>query len=124
MEFLSSFLPSRISMIRGSPTVTFISATPAKWKVLSVICVPGSPMDSAEMRPTHSPAQTWACSYSLRTASNIFFILVWLQFFGRCSLMSSMIFFGNLSWYSFARFSMVHLAYGFDDPFHIDLPVL
>ena len=29
----------------GIPSVTFISPRPAKWKVLSVICVDGSPMD-------------------------------------------------------------------------------
>lgn len=34
-----------ISLIRGTPRVTFMEATPAKWKVLSVICVPGSPID-------------------------------------------------------------------------------
>ncbi len=34
-----------ISLIRGTPSVTFMDATPAKWKVFNVICVPGSPMD-------------------------------------------------------------------------------
>jgi hypothetical protein len=34
-----------ISLIRGTPRVTFIAATPAKWKVFNVIWVPGSPMD-------------------------------------------------------------------------------
>ena len=32
-----------ISLMRGTPSVTFMLATPAKWNVLSVICVPGSP---------------------------------------------------------------------------------
>lgn len=32
-----------ISLMRGTPSVTFMLATPAKWKVLRVICVPGSP---------------------------------------------------------------------------------
>ena len=32
-----------ISLMRGTPSVTFMLATPAKWKVLSVIWVPGSP---------------------------------------------------------------------------------
>lgn len=30
---------------RGTPNVTFLSETPARWKVLSVICVVGSPID-------------------------------------------------------------------------------
>ena len=29
-----------ISFRRGTPSVTFILATPAKWKVFRVICVP------------------------------------------------------------------------------------
>jgi hypothetical protein len=45
-----------ISFIRGTPRVTFIEATPAKWKVLRVICVPGSPMDCAPTAPTVDPA--------------------------------------------------------------------
>lgn len=36
-----------ISLMRGTPRVMFMEATPAKWKVLSVIWVPGSPMDCA-----------------------------------------------------------------------------
>lgn len=32
-----------ISLMRGTPSVTFMLATPAKWNVFSVICVPGSP---------------------------------------------------------------------------------
>ena len=39
----------------GMPRVTFISPLPAKWKVLSVICVEGSPMLWAASRPTASP---------------------------------------------------------------------
>jgi len=42
---LIAFAAFMISFIRGTPRVTFIEATPAKWKVFSVICVPGSPMD-------------------------------------------------------------------------------
>ena len=34
-----------ISLIRGTPSVTFIDATPAKWKVFKVIWVAGSPID-------------------------------------------------------------------------------
>jgi len=48
----------------GNPKVMFISATPAKWKVFSVICVPGSPIDSAEINPTDSPGCTFAFWYS------------------------------------------------------------
>ena len=35
----------RISLSLGIPRVTFISPLPAKWKVLRVICVDGSPID-------------------------------------------------------------------------------
>lgn len=45
-----------ISFIRGTPRVTFMEATPAKWKVLSVIWVPGSPIDCAPTAPTVEPA--------------------------------------------------------------------
>ena len=34
-----------ISFNRGTPSVTFIEATPAKWKVFNVIWVPGSDRD-------------------------------------------------------------------------------
>ena len=44
-----------ISFILGTPSVMFIVATPAKWKVLSVICVPGSPIDWAPVAPTAVP---------------------------------------------------------------------
>ena len=46
-----------ISFIRGTPSVTFIEATPAKWKVLRVICVPGSPIDCAPTAPTVEPIE-------------------------------------------------------------------
>lgn len=45
-----------ISLMRGTPSVMFIAATPAKWNVFSVICVPGSPMDCAPKAPTVDPA--------------------------------------------------------------------
>ena len=45
----------------GIPRVTFISPRPAKWKVLSVICVLGSPTDWAASTPTGSPGSTEAC---------------------------------------------------------------
>lgn len=45
-----------ISLMRGTPIVTFMLATPAKWNVLSVICVPGSPMLCAPNAPTVDPA--------------------------------------------------------------------
>ena len=44
-----------ISLIRGTPRVTFIDATPAKWNVFKVICVPGSPIDCAPTAPTVDP---------------------------------------------------------------------
>lgn len=44
-----------ISFIRGTPRVTFIDATPAKWNVFKVICVPGSPIDCAPTAPTVDP---------------------------------------------------------------------
>jgi hypothetical protein len=44
--------PLMISLMRGTPSVTFMLATPAKWNVFSVICVPGSPMDWAPKAPT------------------------------------------------------------------------
>ena len=47
-----------ISLMRGTPKVTFMEATPAKWKVFSVICVPGSPIDWAPTAPTVDPDQT------------------------------------------------------------------
>ena len=46
-----------ISLMRGTPCVMFMDATPAKWKVLSVICVPGSPMLCAPKAPTVEPAE-------------------------------------------------------------------
>ncbi|KAH3683385.1 hypothetical protein WICPIJ_005643 [Wickerhamomyces pijperi] len=46
-----------------SSFVTFIEATPAKWKVFKVICVPGSPIDCAPMAPTAVPGSTLARLY-------------------------------------------------------------
>lgn len=46
-----------ISLMRGTPSVTFIEATPAKWNVLSVIWVPGSPIDCAPTAPTVEPTE-------------------------------------------------------------------
>jgi hypothetical protein len=43
------------SLIRGTPMVTFIEATPAKWNVFRVICVPGSPIDCPATAPTVEP---------------------------------------------------------------------
>ena len=43
------------SFRRGTPSVTFFAETPAKWKVFSVICVAGSPMDCAATVPMPSP---------------------------------------------------------------------
>lgn len=44
-----------ISLILGTPWVILMEAIPAKWKVLSVIWVAGSPMLWADMAPTGSP---------------------------------------------------------------------
>mmetsp|Transcript_7818 Transcript_7818/g.23151 ORF Transcript_7818/g.23151 Transcript_7818/m.23151 type:complete len:267 (-) Transcript_7818:3135-3935(-) len=52
-----------ISLIRGTPSVTFMLATPAKWNVFSVICVAGSAMDCAATAPTASPGMSIACTY-------------------------------------------------------------
>ncbi len=46
-----------ISLMRGTPCVMFMLATPAKWNVFSVICVPGSPMLCAPKAPTVEPAR-------------------------------------------------------------------
>ena len=43
------------SLRRGTPSVTFLAETPAKWKVFKVICVAGSPMDCAATVPMPSP---------------------------------------------------------------------
>jgi len=50
-----TFAAFMISLIRGTPRVTFIDATPAKWNVFKVICVPGSPIDCAPTAPTVDP---------------------------------------------------------------------
>ena len=44
-----------ISVTRGTPMVTFMLATPAKWNVCNVICVAGSPIDCAATAPSASP---------------------------------------------------------------------
>jgi len=45
MGVLINFAALMISFIRGTPSVTFMEATPAKWNVFRVIWVPGSPID-------------------------------------------------------------------------------
>lgn len=49
-----------ISLMRGTPKVMFMEATPAKWKVFNVIWVPGSPMLCAQRAPTAEPGSIWA----------------------------------------------------------------
>lgn len=66
---LMFFAPLIISLIRGTPRVTFILATPAKWNVLSVICVPGSPMDCAPTAPTVEPAADRPAIVQLHTTT-------------------------------------------------------
>mmetsp|Transcript_95530 Transcript_95530/g.270216 ORF Transcript_95530/g.270216 Transcript_95530/m.270216 type:complete len:206 (-) Transcript_95530:2835-3452(-) len=46
------------SFNRGTPSVTFLAPTPAKWKVFRVICVAGSPTLCAATTPITSPAST------------------------------------------------------------------
>jgi hypothetical protein len=60
MGVLISLLALMISLSRGTPRVTFMEATPAKWKVLRVIWVAGSEMDCAPTAPTASPGSTHA----------------------------------------------------------------
>ena len=43
------------SLSLGTPKVTFLLETPAKWKVFKVICVAGSPRLWAAIDPTISP---------------------------------------------------------------------
>ena len=52
--FFDAFM---ISLMRGTPSVTFMLATPAKWNVLSVICVAGSPRECAATAPTAGAGQ-------------------------------------------------------------------
>ena len=49
---------SKSSTTRGRPWVMSAPATPPVWKVRSVSCVPGSPIDCAAMMPTASPIAT------------------------------------------------------------------
>ena len=57
--FLGFSESDKISSIRRRPRVTFdFDATPAKWNVLSVSCVVGSPILCAATIPTISPGCT------------------------------------------------------------------
>ena len=58
-----------ISVSRGTPSVTFLADTPAKWKVLRVICVVGSPIDCAATVPIISPGYAVACTRAERLAA-------------------------------------------------------
>ena len=57
------------------PSVTFLAACPAKWKVLSVIWVDGSPIDCPATTPTASPGSIIDLRYltSIK-AVNVFFV--------------------------------------------------
>mmetsp|Transcript_35166 Transcript_35166/g.57794 ORF Transcript_35166/g.57794 Transcript_35166/m.57794 type:complete len:282 (+) Transcript_35166:558-1403(+) len=59
-----------ISLSLGTPRVTFMEATPAKWKVFRVICVPGSEMLCAPIAPTASPGSTQERRYFRRARSS------------------------------------------------------
>ena len=70
-----TFAAFMISFMRGTPSVTFMDATPAKWKVLSVIWVPGSPMDCAPTAPTVEPIELLVTRYWIKVEQ-----LTWLDF--------------------------------------------
>ena len=55
MGVLIFFDALMISLMRGTPRVMFMEATPAKWNVFRVIWVPGSPMLWAQRAPTAVP---------------------------------------------------------------------
>mmetsp|Transcript_4444 Transcript_4444/g.15604 ORF Transcript_4444/g.15604 Transcript_4444/m.15604 type:complete len:205 (+) Transcript_4444:1069-1683(+) len=59
----TSLFALMISLIRGTPCVMFMEATPAKWKVLRVIWVVGSPTLWEQMAPTGVPGSTRARWY-------------------------------------------------------------
>mmetsp|Transcript_62745 Transcript_62745/g.178203 ORF Transcript_62745/g.178203 Transcript_62745/m.178203 type:complete len:238 (+) Transcript_62745:2659-3372(+) len=63
----------------GTPSVTFLAPTPAKWKVLSVICVAGSPTLCAASVPIISPGKASdfmnRCLISPRSQSNDCFVI-------------------------------------------------
>ena len=63
------FVQSMSSLMRGTPSVTLWALMPARWKVLSVSCVSGSPMEVEASGPMASPGATSArsqmpCRYS------------------------------------------------------------
>jgi len=55
-----------ISLIRGTPRVIFILATPAKWNVFKVIWVPGSPRLWPPIAPTAVPGSIIDFLYLLK----------------------------------------------------------
>ena len=55
----------------GIPSVTFISPRPAKWNVLSVICVDGSPMD------WKTKTSVWTAVYNSLSTSPKQYSLTW-----------------------------------------------
>mmetsp|Transcript_20862 Transcript_20862/g.58552 ORF Transcript_20862/g.58552 Transcript_20862/m.58552 type:complete len:354 (+) Transcript_20862:463-1524(+) len=69
------FAALMISLIRGTPRVTFMLETPEKWNVFRVIWVAGSAIDCAETAPTASPGIRKACAY---------FFAHWLMKVSRC----------------------------------------
>src|SRR3989338_9275764 len=113
-----SLRASKISIRRGKPCVTDTSATPAKWNTFNVICVPGSPKDSAVRIPIASPGLILAASYSSRKYSSTFLIcsLVRLRSFAS-ALSSSISFFGILPSYSLNSCSSMLLTYDISNRF-------
>ena len=77
--FFGFFVNRKISSILGTPRVTFdLDATPLKWKVFSVSCVVGSPIDWPAITPTISPGCTSACLYfNTMFSSNNMRALLW-----------------------------------------------
>lgn len=70
-----------ISLMRGTPSVMFMEATPAKWKVFRVIWVPGSPMLWAQRAPTAEPGSIWALCGRYKTMSWNPTFTTWNHFF-------------------------------------------
>ncbi|GBC73947.1 hypothetical protein HRbin04_01357 [archaeon HR04] len=80
-------------MSLGNPRVTFLSFIPAKWNVLRVICVPGSPIDCAATIPIASPGSALAFSKSSTTCLHTFSTpsLLSLTFINSCLSISTML---------------------------------
>lgn len=85
LKYLIALEALIISLILGTPKVMFIEATPAKWKVFSVICVPGSPMLWAHRAPTAEPGSI--CALHCETKRNI---CIFTHHLSKCHLGASL----------------------------------